>query len=243
MIQATVSAATHVGHTRKRNEDYFAATGIPWPGSDGEVVAAQVSGDACLAIVADGLGGHPAGNIASRLAVKAIAGCKPQTPSSLVGALHEANKALYAAMSINNGTVGMGTTVAAALITEAELAVANVGDTKVFEFAEGSLLQLSTDDTHEQANQLPGLPTSKVTQALGGGRELIKVHPHLTVVQRGSPRRILICSDGLSDYVPVTEICAVLEQGFGPSAAKELIALALDAGGRDNVTVLLVEVD
>lgn len=137
----------------------------------------------------------------------------------------------------------MGATVAVALITEAELAVANVGDTKVFEFAEGSLLQLSTDDTLEQTNRLPGLPTSRVTQALGGGRELIKVHPHLTVLKGGSSRKVLMCSDGLSDYVPVTEICAKLDQHYGFSAVEELVVLALNAGGRDNVTVLLVEVE
>lgn len=243
MIQATVSAATHVGHVRKRNEDYFAATGIPRPGSDGEVITAHISGATCLALVADGLGGHPAGDVASRLVVEAVTDNAPQTPSSLVDALRNANKLLYAAMSKGGGTVGMGTTVATALFTETGLAVANVGDTKVFEFTEGSLHQLSTDDTPKNATQLPGLPTSMVMQSLGGGRELIEVHPHLNFVRGDPARRVLMSSDGLSDYVPAIEIIKVLDQGFGPSVVEELISLALDAGGRDNVTVLLIETD
>lgn len=243
MIQATVSAATHVGHVRKRNEDYFAATGIPRQGSDGEVITAHVSGATCLAIVADGLGGHPAGDVASRLVVEAIIDEGPETPTSLVEALLSANKALYAAMTVEDGTLGMGATVAAVLINETGLAVANVGDSKVFEFTEGSLCQLSTDDTPEHAAQLPGLPTSTVTQSLGGGREPIDVHPHLTIVQGGPGQRVLVCSDGLTDYVPATEICKVLGQGFGPDTVEELISLALEAGGRDNVTVLMIEAD
>ncbi len=135
MIRVTISAATHTGRVRRRNEDYFAATGLPKPASDGVVASAEVAAAACIAIVADGLGGHPAGDIASRLTVETFVSSRPETPSALVDALHGANKALNAAMSTENGTAGMGATVAAVLVTRTGVAVANVGDTKAFELA------------------------------------------------------------------------------------------------------------
>ena len=86
------------------------------PCNDGEVISADVSCSTCLAIVADGLGGHPADDGARPLAVEAIAEVGPTTPSSLIEAPLSAHKALYAAMSIEDGTVGMGATIAAVLV-------------------------------------------------------------------------------------------------------------------------------
>ena len=116
MIRATISAGTHTGWVRERNEDYFGATGLPAPEGDGEVVSVEVGGPQCIAVVADGLGGHPAGDVASRRAVDYLIVSRPDTPGSLVDALLGANEDVYSAMSAREGTVGMGTTVAAVLM-------------------------------------------------------------------------------------------------------------------------------
>lgn len=241
MIRATISAATHTGWVRERNEDWFGATGLLAPDGDGEVHSAETVGSSCLAVVADGLGGHPAGDAASQLAVESLLASCPDSSRSLVDALHAANEAIYDQMSANNGNVGMGATVAAVLITQREAAVANVGDTKAFEFADGVLRQLTVDDVPRDRVQLLGLAASIVTQSLGGRDEPEAICPHLALLEGGPEWRILICSDGLTDCVSNAEIRQALEHHQGPSAVRELIALALDAGGRDNVTVLLVE--
>ncbi len=82
-----------------------------------------------------------------------------------------------------------------------------------------------------------------MTQTVGGAREPADIHPHLAVDELGPERRILLCSDGLTDYVPRAEIREVLERRHGPDAVEELVILALEAGGRDNVTVMLIEAD
>lgn len=243
MIRATVSAASHTGHVRERNEDYYAASGLAVPGADGDVASGQFVGAGCVAIVADGLGGHAAGDFASRLAVESFVASGPENPSALVDALHGANKALYAAMSAQEGTDGMGATVAAVLVTQTGLAVANVGDTKAFEIVDDGLQQLTIDDVPRRTEQLPGLPSSTVTQTLGGQREATDIQPHLAVDQLGPDRRILICSDGLTDYVPRPEIREVLGRRKGPDVVEELMTLALEAGGQDNITLVLIEAE
>ena len=241
MIRATISAATHTGWVRERNEDYFGATALPTPSGDGDVVSVETTGSSCLAIVADGLGGHPGGDVASQLVVESLFASCPDSSRSLVEALHSANTAVYGRMSASDGNVGMGATVAVVLVKQGEVAVANVGDTKAFEFAGGTLRQLTVDDVPRSQVQLLGLATSIVTQSLGGRDEPEAICPHPALVEGGPEWRILICSDGLTDCVPSEDIRRTLKHHQGPSAVQKLIALALGAGGRDNVTVVLVE--
>ncbi|WP_419917291.1 PP2C family protein-serine/threonine phosphatase [Candidatus Poriferisodalis sp.] len=241
LIRATISAATHTGWVRERNEDWFAATGLPAPNGDGDAVSAESIGSCCLAVVADGLGGHPAGDVASQLAIESLFASCPGSPGSLVDALHTANEAIYDQMSANNGNVGMGATIAVVLITQSEAAVANVGDTKAFEFADGVLRQLTVDDVPHDRVQLLGLATPIVTQSLGGRTKFKKVHPHLARAARVEQQRILICSDGLTSFVPSEAIRGTLNRETGSEAVRQLIGLALAAGGRDNITVVLIE--
>jgi len=241
MISAKVSAASHTGHVRQRNEDFYACSGLPAPSSGGEVASAHFVGAEFVAIVADGLGGHAAGDVASQLTVESFETSCPRSPGALVEALLDANEALYAAMSTERGTDAMGATAVAALLNEVGLAVANVGDAKAFEFANDGLHQLTIDDVPRNRPQLPGLPSSTVTQTIGGRREATDIQPHLAADELGPDRRVLLCTDGLTDYVPSSEIHQVLGRRCGPVAVEELISLALVAGGRDNITVVLIE--
>lgn len=236
-----VSAATHTGAVRHRNEDYYDATGLRCSSVDGEVVSAVVTDGPCLAIVADGLGGQPSGEVASRMAVEQLIEANPTDPDALIKAFHAANEAIYDAMSRDAGSVEMGTTAAAALVLDDGIAVVNVGDSAVFEFVDGRLAQLSTDDVPARGGRLPGLPSSVVTQTLGGRRELAAIEPHLYSNDSGAPRRVLLCTDGLTNFVTRDRIADTLRTSSGCAAVEQLVQMALDAGGRDNVTVVLME--
>ena len=242
MTTVRISAATHAGSVRRGNEDSYGATSLIASRADGEVVSTVVSDELCLTVIADGLGGHPCGEVASQLAVDRLLEAKPTDAPSLVAAVHEANAAIVTSMSQGDGSVGMGTTVAAVLVHEAAVVVVNVGDSAVFEFVDDRLVQLSTDDVPAGRTSLPGVPSSIVTQTLGGGRELVVIEPHLFEDDLGSPRRLLLCTDGLTNYVPRDQVADALRRHDGEDAIRVLIGLALAAGGPDNVTCALVEV-
>jgi protein phosphatase len=232
------AGATDVGQVRSNNQDRY--LGRPQAG---------------LWAVADGMGGHQGGEIASQLACEALAeGFGEHTIVGLVDAIEAANSAVHSAGNEDPELAGMGTTVVAiALVRDNDdevLAVANVGDSRAYRLADGVLEQLTEDHslvadmvregslsaeeaaTHPQRNIL--------TRVLGVYDEVpvdvITVSPH-----HGD--RYLLCSDGLFNEVPEEAIAAIMRRLVDPAeAADELVRRAVQSGGRDNVTVLLVDV-
>jgi protein phosphatase len=232
------AGATDVGQVRSNNQDRY--IGRPQAG---------------LWVVADGMGGHQGGEIASQLACEALAeGFGEHSIVGLVDAIDAANAAVHQAGAEDPELAGMGTTVVAiALVRDNDdevLAVANVGDSRAYRLADGVLEQLTEDHslvadmvregslsaeeaaTHPQRNIL--------TRVLGVYDEVpvdvITVSPH-----HGD--RYLLCSDGLFNEVPEEAIASVLRRLVDPAeAADELVRRAVQSGGRDNVTVLLVDV-
>ncbi len=194
-----------------------------------------------LAVVADGLGGHPSGDEASSIAVDTIISACPTDAESLAKAIRQANEAIVSAMTAEAGNVGMGTTVAALLVTEHSVVVANVGDSSVWGFVDGRLVELSTDDSPAGSSSPPGVPSYVVTRTLGGGRTLVDVEPHILEDLVEGERTILACSDGLTNFIDRRAIVAVLG-GAGPASTGGLVQLALDAGAPDNVTVAVVQI-
>jgi len=241
-MNTRIWAASHVGLVRQRNEDAFGATGLEVEVRNGEVVFADALAHPVLAVVADGLGGHPSGDVASRIAVQAMLDAKPDDARSLVEAVHYANEEVVAAMSAADGSIGMGSTVVAVLIREDGLAVANVGDSPAFEIVDGRLVQLTTDDVAGASPGLPGIPSSVLTQSLGGGARLQEVDVHLYEDELPPPRRLLLCTDGVSSYLPPSAIRDSLSDGLAERAIADLIEATLVAGGRDNATAVVIEV-
>ena len=119
--------------------------------------------------------------------------------------------------------------------------IANLGDSSVFEIVGGRAVKLSIDDVPNGASQLPGVPTSVVTQVLGGHRTPVLISPHFLERPLERDARFLVCSDGLTNYVSMPDINDVLSGRDGPSAVRELLDLTLAAGAPDNVTIALVE--
>ena len=230
-------AFSDVGMVRQQNEDSFLA-------------------EETLFVVADGMGGHNAGEVASALAVTTLkAGARLGIDDAEVfrELVQQANSAIYTASLDDSTQSGMGTTVTALSIVEGEeprVLVANVGDSRAYLWRSGALSRLSVDHSYVQELVNEGIITPEaarvhprrniVTRALGIDRSVnVDVFTHF--VRTGD--RIVLCSDGLVDEVPDTEIAKVLGQHTDPQeTAEALVMVANTNGGRDNTTVIVVDV-
>jgi serine/threonine protein phosphatase PrpC len=207
-----------------------------------------------LFVVADGMGGAQAGEVASALAVEefqrplAVDGTPEQR---LADRVQSANRRIYETAQSAHEQAGMGTTLTAAYLDDADLAVAHVGDSRAYIFRDGSLTRLTQDHslveelvrrgklTEEQAAEHP--QRSIITRALGIEND-VEVDTWTFPVRAGDV--VLMCSDGLTSMIGEDQIAAVL--GSEPDldrAGERLIAEANEAGGRDNITVVLFRLE
>ena len=207
-----------------------------------------------LFAVADGMGGHAGGEVASRIAVEAVGSASLTTVQDLIEAVQVANAEIYHQSVTVTELHGMGTTFCGlALLRDGdheEMVVVNVGDSRVYVLQDGKLLQITRDHsfvedlvaageiTHEEARHHPRRHI--VTRVLGIEPEVVvdtwEVTPY-------AGDRYLLCSDGLTGEIDDDEIATVLRTVADPQAcADELLERALVSGARDNVTVLIVDV-
>jgi serine/threonine protein phosphatase PrpC len=207
-----------------------------------------------LAIVADGMGGHAAGEVASQMAVETIAKTyfdrDETSEESLFLAFTKANRAIWQSAARNAHQKGMGTTCTALAIIDTKLFLAHVGDSRAYLLKNGQIFQLSKDHTYVQSLVDQGVITpaeaekhperNVLTRAMGThGKVEIDVTA-LPYAFEGDDR-LLICSDGLYDYLTNDEIAQLMLTPTLGDAAYHLIDLAKQRGGHDNITVLLTE--
>lgn len=236
MTTFAVGAATHTGMRRDNNQDQFLV-------------------DAAMFAVADGMGGHFGGEIASAIAVDALVAEGPvETLHDLVERVQEANTQIVERGRLEPALKGMGTTVC--ILTDLQgagpdrLGIANVGDSRLYRVGSGGLHQHTEDHslveslvrdgrlTREEADNHP--QRNIVTRALGIDEQVL-VDAWEVVPVVGD--RYLICSDGLFGEVADAEIHQVLSDTESPqAAADDLIVRANEAGGRDNITVVIVDI-
>lgn len=230
-------ATTDVGMVRQQNEDAFHA-------------------EENLYIVADGMGGHNAGEVASALAVTTVrSGARMgiRTPDQFRELVQQANTAIYTASLDDSTQSGMGTTLTAAAVvpgTEPRILVANVGDSRTYLFRGGVLSRLSVDHSYVQELVNEGIITPEearvhprrniVTRAMGIDRSVqVDVFSHL--VRTGD--RLVLCSDGLVDEVADVDITRILTEHSDPQETAEALVLVANAnGGRDNTTVIVLDI-
>ena len=247
------AAESHVGRKRAHNEDSF-----------------HLPGEETLAVVADGMGGHASGEVASRLAVDTVVGYYRETdldarhtwPFKLDAGLRSSQNRLVAGIKLANARIhetaqknaaqhGMGTTIVAALFLDGKVVAAHVGDSRLYRVREGRLEQL-TDD-HSLINdymKLKGLRADEVTdfpqknvivRALGM-KETVQVDVMVEQVRGGDV--YVLCSDGLSGMVKDPEIHDIVVGAADLDAAcGRLIEAANEHGGLDNVTAVLARVE
>ena len=205
-----------------------------------------------LFAVADGMGGHAAGEVASEIAVRVLSELAPEHPDveALGRAIEEANRAVIQAAREGRGRQGMGTTMTAAMLEGERLVIAQVGDSRAYLLHQGKLQQLTRDHslmadmieagqlTPEEARTHP--QRSVITRALGSDAHL---HPDIYEINVETGDRLLICSDGLSGIIFDDQIENTLRRVQDPQrCASQLVNEAIAAGGHDNVTVIVADV-
>lgn len=238
MTVLQAGAATDVGRVRQINEDRYLA-------------------DERLFAVADGVGGHQAGEVASQTSVETLQrtfAAGPHTTAALVEAAEAANQAVWQLAQGSREKRGMGTTLTALALVqedgEEQLALINVGDSRAYLLQQGELVQLTED--HSLVEEL--VRDGKLTPAEA------QIHPQRSIITRAlgmepvirvdsweitpfQGDRILLCSDGLTNELSDERIASTLRQLADPrEAARELVRLARAAGGSDNITVVVVDV-
>jgi serine/threonine protein phosphatase PrpC len=249
-MQLKAYGLTHVGRQRQHNEDAF-----------------LVEDEAMLFLVADGMGGHAAGEIASRIAVDSISefilhtkeddGTWPhaydehfrRSTNRLMAALRMANTRVLEAMRKDARLRGMGTTVVACMAEGDTVSVAHVGDSRAYLIRDGQLSRITNDHSwvfeQVQAGMLTEAEAEKhplrnvITRALGGA---LQVTPDASEIEARPGDVFLLCSDGLTGMVPESEIQRIVTSTNGDleKACQALIDAANELGGLDNVTAVLV---
>jgi protein phosphatase len=203
--------------------------------------------------VADGVGGHAAGEVASATIIEALAPLGDSEPGydlvgRLLGAVVEGNAAIARRVAEDAGLQGMSTTLTAVLFGDGRFCLLNIGDSRTYLLRDGELEQLTRDDSYVQLLVDQGHITQEaagshpqrnlVLQALTGEEVM---EPAMTVHEGRAGDRFLLCSDGLSDVVPHAVLGDVLRAGAPQECVDRLIELAIDAGTRDNVTAIVAD--
>ncbi|MFI6108065.1 PP2C family protein-serine/threonine phosphatase [Streptomyces sp. NPDC051310] len=244
MAYAAVTALSHAGLVREHNEDSLVIG--PWTLCGTVTHSPQTLvfplGTPLVVAVADGLGGQPAGEVASALVVRRLAalGTTLDGEEAVRGVLDHCNRAVYATAEAEPELRTMGTTVAGAVVLADSLLAFNVGDSRVYDASGEELRQVSVDDSPPPP---PGRrTTSIVTRTLGGGPVYTEVAPHVAACAAAPGMRFLVCSDGLTDPVPDDELENLLRVYDDGRAAFELWKAAIDAGGPDNITLAVVRI-
>lgn len=234
-----VYAITDIGRMRPINEDSYYA---PQPGER-------------FCAVADGMGGHNAGEVASAMAVEAFSERMRRvgklSSTALRGAVERANEAVYDAALANSGMSGMGTTFSALAMDEDTAYLAHVGDSRIYLVRDGSILQMTTDHTLVEEMVRKGMLTPREA----------RVHPRRNIITRAlgtepwvevdtlelSTRpgdAFFLCSDGMTNYVEEKDIlAAAASDDPWEEKLRGLVAIALENGGADNITALFAVVE
>ena len=234
---------TDTGALREMNQDYFFASDDP------------VGNLPNLYIVADGMGGHKAGDYASRYTTQRVVASVSRDPgeepvSIIKEAINTANKILIEEAAEDESKQGMGTTLVVATIIDGKLYVANVGDSRLY-IVNDNIRQVTRD--HSLVAEMVRLgevdvaaarehPDKNIITRAIGAKENVEADFFEVELQEGD--RIVICTDGLTNMVEDTELCRLISQKKDISEiGAELILKANKNGGLDNIAVVLVEID
>lgn len=234
VVSSYYGSRTEIGNVREHNEDSL--TVLP-----------------PLFAVADGMGGHEAGEVASEITINTLNDLAPQSvdAEALARAVVAANLNVIKAPSQGVGREGMGTTLTAAILEKERLVIAQVGDSRAYLLHNGSLQQLTRDHslmadmieagqlTEAEARVHPN--RSVITRAIGSDPHM---QPDLYELNVETGDRLLLCSDGICGMIEDHEIASIMRQApSAQSCADQLVEAALAAGGFDNATAVVVDVE
>lgn len=237
------SCMSHKGNVRIINQDNFICNGYYIKTDDSEVEyplsGAVNSKTSTLFGIFDGMGGEECGEVASYIAAEKASTMSLNKDSvfTLLEYCKQANEKIceYAE---NNAVTAMGTTAAMLLFSKNEITLCNIGDSKIFRFSDNELEQISKD--HVVISTYGTKP--QLSQNLGIPPDQLLIEPYLSQGGYKDGDKYLICSDGLTDMLTNDEIKELLEKHSIEEAAPNLISRALENRGKDNVTVILLEI-
>ena len=242
-MQIHVGAGTDVGRIRSGNEDNFFAEADDRRG---------------VFVVADGMGGHAAGEVASEMAVTIVSrhllglsSVRDTGASQLVSkSLQEANRAIFDRMLAESDKQGMGTTASVMVLSDHGYLIGQIGDSRVYLYRDGTLVQITKDHSYVQEQVDAGLltpeqaryhPYSNVITRCVGASDEVEADIHSGDVRVGDV--FLLCSDGLTGMVDDRRLAQLLMARSGPGRIVDsLIAEANGRGGLDNITAIVIQV-
>jgi len=241
------AARSDVGKVRSQNEDAWSVIQGP-------------SGNPAGFAVADGMGGHEAGEVASRMAIEAVteaigrcAADRLDTAGAealIKAGVETANRRILQFSREQLGGIASGTTLTAGFLSGTTLLLVHIGDSRAYLLRDGAILQLSQDHTYvaelvasglilpEEAHTHP--ERNKITRALGFEPALA---PDILRTHLRAGDQLLFCTDGLTEYVGEPEMAAILSVAEPEPAAERLVDIANERGGRDNTTVVIARIE
>ncbi|MCD7868437.1 MAG: protein phosphatase 2C domain-containing protein [Clostridiales bacterium] len=241
----------HIGKVRANNEDNFWCSGVRLPvhnqGLDGVLTGHAKNWDLPVLAVFDGMGGESCGEVAAFLAVEELGRYYEQNRKNLRREPHDFLRELCENMnravcrySREKRVGSMGATAAFMAFGEKNLYACNVGDSRIYEFCDGKLEQISTDHVAFAR----GIGKAPLTQYLGLDEENMVLEPSLRLLPYQAGSRYLICSDGVTDMLTLEELREFLgREGTAEAKVSAILKKALEKGGRDNVTMILIQIE
>ena len=233
----------HVGRVRKENQDNYLCEGL-YRHIDRDTKVYPLTGEASMRKLSvfgvfDGLGGEQDGEIASYLAASLAAHFQwgKHQEKDLMNLCAKVNRAICGYVK-EAGLQSAGTTAAMLSFLGRKLYICNIGDSRVFRIGKGSIHQISKDHVDLSS----GSSKPPLSQCLGIPEEELQIVPYITRISYETGERFLICSDGITDMLSEETILEIVEKKNLKKAAKNLLRCALDAGGRDNATLILLEI-
>lgn len=238
-----ISALTHVGAVRKSNEDALSIDGRLIAHTEFGPDRFAPEGDACVLMLADGMGGHAQGALASKIALSSLIASSRTASGETdwLDALDRANDAVYDLMEELPSARGMGTTVVGAVLSGGSVLHFNVGDSRSYLYSAGRLLQMSHDDVPlSSMGSSARRQSHQITQSLGGLSRRTGIRPHVGTVKLSVGDVVLLCSDGLTDMVEDAAIAALIGSTSDlDQCAASLFRMAMAGGGNDNISIIL----
>ena len=210
----------------------------------------KCQGKKCLCAVADGMGGHNAGDVASRTAIEIIGNLNRIDEKNILEAFEEANRTILEMSTCDKSLEGMGTTIVLAAINKDEAIIVNVGDSRAYGISRSFAKQITVDHSYVQELLDGGKITSAeaknhpmkniITMAVGVGE---KITPKIKEVTFGKEEILLLCSDGVSGALSEEEMISCCYENMPDKAAESLCRLAVKNGATDDVTAIVVRMN
>ncbi|RYY52776.1 MAG: Stp1/IreP family PP2C-type Ser/Thr phosphatase [Chitinophagaceae bacterium] len=247
LTQLNVVVLSDLGMIRTNNEDL----GLFVRNASEEIIRRK----GYLLVVADGMGGHQAGEVASRIAAETVSGEYFHTgindiPKSMEKAFRVANEKIFSMASSDAACRGMGTTCTAVAIVGGQVFFGHAGDSRAYHIRSGQVTQVTQDHTYVQelvslgeitAEEASRHPKRNILTNAMGTKPSLRVDTGLDPLDFGFDDRILLCSDGLYDYIGDHELGEILQGHTLQDAAEKMVAEAKRRGGHDNITVVIAE--